>query len=437
MDIPHDADAERAALGSLLLDPALMGEAEAILRPEDFYREAHAMICAAMLGLWRSGSAVDYALLCRALEDRRELEAVGGDAYLAGLINATPTSAHFAHYAREVLALANRRRIMAAANEMGNMAREGGHGVPELLEQAQAMLNAVASRADVQRTVMPFRDALGAYWETLMAELSGAVTRVPFGLRDLDSLVGGLKPGDLCYIGGRPSMGKTTIVLQTALNLAKLGAGPTAVFSVESTEQELAGRILGYATNVASDAMRKGRVGTEVMHWVGQVASALDIPVLLREDYDLSPGGIDAALSGMAVKPRLVVVDHVHRMEGGRRFRDRREEITYISRRLKSLAQKHAVPIIAVCTLSRAVESRRPPRPMLADLKETGDLEHDADVVLLLYWEGHYDADSPRQFVTEVIVAKHRDGPTGTVYLRRGGQGQLNDLVYKSKEEEL
>jgi len=165
------------------------------------------------------------------------------------------------------------------------------------------------------------------------------------------------------------------------------------------------------------------------MEWVGHVAEALEVPVLLREDYDLSPGGIDAALTAMAPKPRLVVVDYVHRMDGGRRFRDRREEITYISRRLKSLAQKHGVPVVAVCTLSRMVENRRPPRPMLADLKESGDLEHDADVVLLLYWEGHYDADSPRQFVTEAIVAKHRDGPTGTVCLRRGGQGQLSDLV--------
>lgn len=428
MNVPYDVDTERAALGSLLLDPALMAEAEALLRPEDFYREAHSMLYGSMLGLWRSGSALDYTLLCRALEDSGQLEMVGGAAYLTGLIGATPTSAHFAHYAREVLALANRRRLMAAAAEMGGMAREGG-GVPELLEQAQAMLNAIAARANLERPATPFRDALADYWAALALELSGGTMRVPFGFRDLDSLVGSLKPGDLCYIGGRPSMGKTTLCLQAALNLAMLGAGPTAVFSVEATERELAGRILSYATNVPSDAMRKGHVPPADMEWVGRVAEALEAPILLREDYDLSPGGIDAALTSITPKPRLVVVDHVHRMEGGRRFRDRREEVTYISRRLKTLAQKHEVPVVAVCTLSRNVENRRPPRPMLADLKESGDLEHDADVVLLLYWEGHYDADSPRQFVTEAIVAKHRDGPTGTTYLRRGGQGQLSDLV--------
>lgn len=435
MDVPFDVDAERAALGSLLLDPALMAEAEALLRPEDFYREAHAQVYAAMLGLWRSGSALDYTLLCRALEDSGQLEAIGGASYLTGLIGATPTSAHFAHYASAVLSLANRRRLMAAATEMGGMAREGGHGIPELLEQAQAMLNAIAGRADLERPATPFRDALADYWASLALELSGGTVRVPFGFRDLDSLVGGLKPGDLCYIGGRPSMGKTTLCLQAALNLAMLGAGPTMVFSVESTERELAGRILSYATNVPSDAMRKGRVDPEAMEWVASVAAELEAPILLREDYDLSPGGIDAALTTMAPRPRLVVVDHVHRMEGGRRFRDRREEVTYISRRLKALAQKHGVPVVAVCTLSRMVENRRPPRPMLADLKESGDLEHDADVVLLLYWEGHYDADSPRQFVTEVIVAKHRDGPTGSCYLRRSGQGALSDLVQGPKTD--
>ena len=432
MDVPFDTEAERAALGSLLIDPALLAEAEAVLLPEDFYREAHSTVYRAMLELWRSGSALDYTLLCRALEDRGHLEAVGGTAYVASLIEATPTSAHFASYAREVLALANRRRLIVAGMELQSMAREGGYGVPELLEQAQVLLNQVSVRADLQGAVVPFESALEAYWSALAMELSGAVTRIPFGFRDLDSLVGGLKPGDLCYIGGRPSMGKTTLCLQAALNLAKLGVGPTVVFSVESTEPELAGRILGYATGVTSDAMRKRTVDVEAMSWVGQVASVLEIPVLLREDYDLSPAGIDAALTSMPQPPRLVVVDHVHRMEGGRRFRDRREEVTYISRRLKSLAQKHSVPVVAVCTLSRMVENRKPPRPMLADLKESGDLEHDADVVIMLYWAGHYDSESPRQFVTEAIVAKHRDGPTGTAYLRRGGQGQLSDLVCKN-----
>ncbi len=436
MNVPFDTEAERAALGSLLIDPALMAEAESLLEPGDFYREAHGMVYTAMLGLWRSGSAVDYTLLCRALEERHELEAVGGAGELAGLINAVPTSAHFAHYAREVVTLANRRRIMAAAIEMQGMAREGGASVPELLEQSQAMLAAVAARADVARAATLFPEALRDYWASLNAELSGEVVRVPFGFRDLDSLVGGLKPGDLCYIGGTPSVGKTTLCLQAALNLAKLGAGPTAVFSVESTEQELAGRILGYATNVTSDAMRKGWVDAEVMEWVGRVAAALEMPIFLREDYDLSPGGIDAALTAMSPKPRLGIVDHVQRMNGGRRFRDRREEVTYISRRLKSLAQKHEIPLVAVCTLSRAVENRRPPRPVLADLKETGDLEYDADVVILLYWEGRYDVDSPRQFVTEAIVAKHRDGPTGMAYLRRSGQGQLSDLVWREANDE-
>jgi replicative DNA helicase len=430
MDIPFDMEAEQAALGSLLIDPALMAEAESLLQPGDFHSEAHAAIYEAMLGLWRSGSALDYTLLCRALEDSGKLEFAGGSGYLAGLLNAVPTSAHFVHYAGQVLALANRRRVISAATEMQNLAREGGE-VPEILEQAQALLAPIAARADVQRAAVPYGEALAGYWRNLALELSGQVVRVPFGFRDLDSLVGGLKPGDLCYIGGRPSMGKTTLCLQAALNLAKLGAGPTAVFSVESTEEELAGRILSYATNVPSDAMRKGQVGAAAMEWVGVVAAKLDVAVFLREDYDLSPGGVDAALTGMAPRPRLVVVDHVHRMEGGRRFRDRREEVTYISRRLKALAQKHEVPVVAVCTLSRAVENRRPPRPLLADLKETGDLEHDADVVLLLYWEGHYEPDGPRQFVTEAIVAKHRDGPTGTAYLRRSGQGSLSDLVWK------
>jgi len=432
MDVPYDVDIERSALGSLLIDPALMAEAEAALRPEDFYRDAHGMIYGAMLELWRSGSALDYTLLCGALEEQGALEAVGGAAYVVLLIEGTPTSAHFSSYAREVLALANRRRLMSAGIELQNMAREGGCGVPELVEQAQGLLSAVSARAGAHGAAVPFESALEAYWGDLRSELSGSVARVPFGFRDLDALIGGLKAGDLCYIGASPSMGKTTLCLQAALNLALLGVGPTVVFSVESTEAELAGRILGYVTGVTSDAIRKGHVVGDTLPWLGLVASELQIPILLREDYDLSPAGIDAALMRVSPKARLVVVDHVQRMEGGRRFKDRREEVTYISRRLKSLAQKHEVPVIAVCTLSRAVESRKPPRPMLADLKETGDLEYDADVAILLYWAGRYDPESPMQFVTEAIVAKHRDGPCGVAYLRRGGQGQLSDLVHRN-----
>jgi len=170
-------------------------------------------------------------------------------------------------------------------------------------------------------------------------------------------------------------MGKTTFCLQVAWNLARMGIGPVAVFSVESSEQELAGRILGYATNVFSDAVRKGLVEADVLAWLSAVAPKLKIPILLQEEYDLSPAGIDAGLTRLGRKspkdrPKLVVVDHLHRMEAGRKMENRRQEVTYISRRLKALAQKHKVPIITVCVLSRAVEKRRPPRPVLGDLKE-------------------------------------------------------------------
>lgn len=430
MEAPHSVDTERSALGSLLLDPPLMAEAENIMRPEDFYREQHATVYRALLQLWRAGKPVDFTLLCQKLEDMGDLERIGGAGYITSIIKGTATPAHFSHYALKVVELANRRRVISAAGELNRMARED-HAASEVVEQGHALLAAVAERTKASKPLVPFAEALEGYWAALAREMSGEEPRMPFGFRDLDRLVGGLKPGDLCYIGGRPSMGKTTICLQTAWNLARLGVGPTAVFSVESSEEELAGRLLGYATNVFSDAIRKGKVPQDVLGWLAKVAPEFKVPILLKEEYELSPAGIDAALAKLVhtQEPKLVIVDHLHRMEAGRRFEGRRQEVTYISRRLKALAQKYHVPLIAICTLSRKVEARRPPRPMLGDLKETGDLEHDCDLALLMYWEGHYEEESPRGFLTEVNVAKHRDGPIGTVCLRRGGQGQLSDLM--------
>lgn len=406
-----------------------MSEALAILKPEDFYYEPHTLIFHALSDLWDEGAVIDYPLLCQKLESKNQLETVGGPSYLTGLLKDVATPAHMVHYAKIVIDMATKRHLMVAGSELIQMATDTSLDTTEVLEQGQALLGELGRRV-VGKVAVPFDEALKRYWEGLARESRGEVVRLPFGFRDLDRIVGGLGPGDLCYVAGRPSTGKTTMALAAMLNLAKISVGPIALFSVESAEEELAGRLLGYISGIFPDAIRKKHISQKRLDWLNVLSQEIPFDIVLEHEYALTPATIDAALSRL--RPKFVVIDHIQRMSAGFRIDKRSEEMSYISRKLKELATKHKVPLVVISILSRAVEHRKSRRPTLGDLKESGDLEHDADVVVLLYWDGLYEPESAKRFVLEANVAKNRNGPTGTAFLRRAGQGQLSDMRVKT-----
>ena len=425
----YDLAAEQSAIGALLIDPeSNMVVAVDLLKPEDFYREDHGRIYRAMIDLHESDRTIDVVTLCSHLEKGSDEGSEDPALYLTQLIRLCPTSTHFTHYARLVVESATKRRVLASLGEIKGMIEEG-YEVSQVLEQAHDLLSGISERVETEQIVIPFQQALAQYWESIEREGEGIYTRVPFGFTAVDRLVGGLGPGDLCYLAGRSSVGKTTFALQMVWNLAKLGIWPVVMFSVESTEQELAGRLLGYVTNVFSDAIRKGAVPTDRLVWVKKASEMADIKFLVREVHDLTPRSLDAFLSVITRQHdvKLAILDYFHRMRAGGSAVSRLDEERIISGQLKSLAVKYQIPLLAVSQI-RKREVKEDAPPSLDDLMGSAALGYDADVVVMMDWPGQQSIDHPKRNVVRANVVKNRNGPTGVAWLMRGGQGQLADL---------
>ena len=422
---PHNREAEEAVLGSLLIDPDAIIRVATFLAPEDFYMERHAWIYEAIRDLHERREPADMVTLTDEMERRGQLNEIGGSAYLSGLINATPTSIHVEYYARIIERTAVLRRLIDAAGKIARLAYQDTEEVAEIVDRAEELIFAVASR-QVDRDLRHIRQALDKYYDRIeyLHQHRGEVIGVPTGLTDLDKLLGGLQRSDMIVMAGRPGMGKTSLALSIALQAARRLHKRIALFSLEMSDEQLVQRLISAETGIDSQRLRLGDIkedewptfiqatnllaGTSVFIDDTPAISVLELRTKARRLH--AEHGLD-----------LLIVDYLQLMRGDSRSENRQQEISFISRSIKALARELNIPILALSQLSRQVESRHDKHPMLSDLRESGSIEQDADVVLFIYRDDVYNPDSEFPNIAEIIVSKHRSGPTGifSVYFKK------------------
>jgi replicative DNA helicase len=417
---PHNTDAEEAVLGSLLIDRDAIGRIAAFLRPEDFYRERNATIYAAMLALYERREPVDFLTLSDELQRTGRYEEVGGLAYLSSLLTVVPTSLHVEHYARIVERAAIRRRLIRAAGRIAQLGYDESIDTDQALEQAEQVLFAVGERR-AARDFQRLADVLRAYWEQLLlaADVDRLQRGIPTDFKDLDKLLGGLQRSDLIIVAARPSMGKSSFALCLARNAAVRFGAKVGIFSLEMSQLQLAQRLLFSESGVDSSRLRQANLSPAERRKLAEALSVLAAaPIYLDDTPNIPLGELRAKARRLhhEVGLDLLVIDYLQLIQVGGR-ENRVQEISEISRSLKALARELNVPVVALSQLSRAVESRSPHIPLLSDLRESGSLEQDADVVLFIYREEVYDRDTENKGIAEIHVAKHRNGPTGQVSL--------------------
>jgi replicative DNA helicase len=419
---PANIDAEQAVLGSLLIDSGAVVRVAASLAPDDFSRPGHATIYRAIIDLFTRQEVVDYVTVVTQLERDSRIDEAGGSAYLAELIERTPVAIHVEYYAGLVSRASTQRRLIDAASRIAKIAYDDdADTIEETIDRAEEELFGVVGDRQ-RRDLRPLNELLDAYLDKIEdiranRELS---TGIRTGFEDLDELLGGLQPSDLCIIAGRPGMGKTSWLTSVASNVAIEGGATVALFSLEMSAEQLVQRLLATETGISAHDLRLGRIRGEelelVTRAIGKLAQA---PIYIDDTPGISPFEIRTKVRRLNSEKGvdLVVVDYLQLMHGGRRSENRVQEISFISRSLKGLAREVMVPIIAASQLSRAVESRSDKRPQLSDLRESGSIEQDADMVIFLYREAMYNKTGDWNNLAEVILAKHRHGPTDTINL--------------------
>jgi replicative DNA helicase len=421
---PQNIEAEASLLGALLIDTDAIIKIADQITPDDFYDKRHARIYEATLALYEKRSAIDVLTLADQLKGTGFLDMVGGAAYLSELTNFVPTAAHVEQYADIVAQKALRRRLIAASADMADLGRDESKAFKELIEEAEARLFAV-SQQHVKQSVVSIESILADSFERLddLHKDKHKLRGVPTGYRDLDNILAGLQPSDLFILAARPSMGKTAFVLNLAHKISTIAKETVLVFSLEMSKEQLVDRLLAMESGVDAWALRTGKLTDHDFEQIGEAMGTLAEAKLYIDD---TPG---ITVSDLRTKARreahsqklgLIIVDYLQLMSGGGKYAsegNRVQEISEISRGLKGIARELNVPLVALSQLSRSVESRSPKIPQLADLRESGSIEQDADVVAFLYREDYYEPDSERKNLMDVLIKKHRNGPTGAVEL--------------------
>ncbi|MCB9158337.1 MAG: replicative DNA helicase [Caldilineaceae bacterium] len=439
--IPANIEAERAVLGSLLLDADAMIKIANFLRPEDFYRDRHRLLFQAMQTLFERREPLDFVTLVDELERQEQLEEVGGPAYLSELINSTPSAIYVDHYARIVERTAVLRRLISAAGTIAELAYDESQELEMVVDKAEQIIFGV-TESRIHRDLTPIRLVMKEVVDRIdfLSQNRDTLMGVPTGFAFLDKMLGGFQKSDLVILAARPGMGKTSLAISVAQNAARSYDARVAVFSLEMSNEQLVQRLLSMETGIDSHRLRLGDIYEEEWPILLEAANGLATTNIFIDD---TPA---ASVTEIRTKSRrlyaehgldLVIIDYMQLMtgQGGGRNENRQQEISFISRSLKGLARELNVPVIALSQLSRAVESRSDKRPMLSDLRESGSIEQDADVVLFIYREDYYVPDTDRQNVADVIVAKHRHGSTGSVALYfKKELTQFRDLELKKTE---
>lgn len=421
---PQNAEAEASLLGAVLIDSDAIVKVADAISPSDFFEMRHQRIYEAMVALYEKRSAIDVLTLSDKLKNNGYLDMVGGPSYLTELTNFVPTAAHAEQYAEIVSQKAMRRRLIATSQEMTTMGFDESMGLRELIEEAEMKLFSV-SQTQVKQSIVSIEDILAQSFERLddLHKDKQKLRGIPTGYRDMDGMLAGLQRSDLFILAARPSMGKTAFVLNLAHNVAVKAKEPVLIFSLEMSKEQLVDRLLSMQSGVDAWALRTGNLTDADFEKIGEAMGVLSEAPIYIDD---TPG---ITVSDMRTKARreahqhqlgLVIVDYLQLMSGGSRFGgdgNRVQEISEISRGLKGLARELNVPLIALSQLSRSVESRNPQIPQLADLRESGSIEQDADIVAFLYREDYYNPESDRKNIMDVLIKKHRNGPTGGIEL--------------------
>jgi replicative DNA helicase len=416
---PQNLDAEESVLGAMMLSPGAIDAVSEVLDAGHFYRESHAKIYRAALALFAIGEPVDATTLENQLDKQGELEAVGGRMRLAELAALVPTSANAAHYARIVREMATLRGLITAGQEVARLGWERPGETHDLLDQAERVIFEL-TQSQVTSEFSHIEELLKESFERITAlyEAGEDVTGVPSGFRDLDRMTSGFQPGNLVIVAARPSMGKSALALCVAANIAVRKQLPVALFTLEMSKSEVTQRLMCSEAKVESQRLRSGKLAVD--DWP-RLTSACDklakAPIYVDDSASITMMGIRSKARRLKSKEptlALIVVDYLQLMTADASYENRVQEVSQISRQLKLLARELDVPIVALSQLSRAVEQRHDKRPILSDLRESGSLEQDADLVVFIYRDEYYDEESEAQGLAEIHLAKHRNGPTGT-----------------------
>jgi len=420
---PQNLEAEESVLGAMLLSPVAVGTVSEIIDASDFYRESHAKMYRAALALWSKGEPVDAITLVNELEERAELDAAGGQARVAELAALVPAASNVEHYARIVKEMSTLRGLIRAGQEIVRLGQEREGEVSDLVDRAEQIvfeLGQQRSTSDFSHIEVLLKESFERI--THLYEAGVEITGVPAGFKELDLLTSGFQPGNLVILAARPSMGKSGLGLCMAANLGVRNQTPVALFTLEMSKSEVTQRMMCSEAKVESQRLRTGRLAPD--DWPRLTAACdrlMKAPIYVDDAGSTSI--MELRSKARRLKSRepglgMIIVDYLQLMASDRNVESRVQEVSQISRALKVLARELEVPILAMSQLSRAVEQRHDKRPILSDLRDSGSIEQDADLVMFIYRDEYYlGEESDQQGIAEVILAKHRNGPTGTVKL--------------------
>ena len=419
--IPHSREAEEAVVGAVLINPEVYYDVAQFLQADDFYIHRNKWIWEAFTRLHEQRTPIDMLTLSDELDRVGQLAELGGPAYLTALINQVPSSLNAESYGRIVEAHSIRRKMINAANQIASLAYNEEALVDTVMDEAEKAVFNVSERR-LKHDLVPISSVLSEYYDRIddLAKRSDEIFGVPTGFIDLDRLLSGLQPSDLLIIAGRPGQGKSGFLLSVAKNAALTHKKHVAVFSLEMSNEQVVQRLMAQETGIDSQRLRTGKLAEEEWPLFTHAIEVFsDTKIFLDDTPAITPLQLRTKCRRLHMEYGLdlILIDYLQLMGGDTRTDNRVQEVSYISRNLKVLARELNVPVLAAAQLSRAVEQRSDKRPVLSDLRESGSLEQDADIVMFIYRPDQYEKDTVKQNVAEIIVAKHRNGPVGSVEL--------------------
>ena len=425
LTIPHDFEAEQAVLGAIIFNNQTMTDIAGILTPNSFHEESHRHIFRAMLELVDANQPIDEIILGDQLKEFGKLEDIGGYAYLAELVDCVPSSGNIVYYAKIIQEHALLRDLITTTSDISRKSRDPQQSISELLAEAENKITEIATRTS-DKNYSHIKDILLTNFDKLeeISKTKSEITGLPTGFMDLDRITSGLHASDLIILAARPSMGKTAL----ALNIASYAAirnesqGAVLMFSLEMSKEQLTMRMLTSESRIDSHKMRTGNLEQEDWDKLAKATDRLSVaPMYINDTSNITPYEVATICKQLDKELEngvsLIILDYLQLMQGNRKTNSREQEIAEISRALKGLAKDLNVPVVALSQLNRALENRSDKRPQLSDLRESGSIEQDADIILFIYRDEVYNEDTEKKGIAEIIIAKHRNGPTGMIEL--------------------
>lgn len=435
--LPHSADAEEAVLGSLLIDPDAIFDVSGFLRPDAFYRSQNRWIYEAILGLYERRVPLDLVTLLEELRRRERLEDVGGETYLISLINVVPTSINAEAYGRAVESSSLRRKLIQVAGTIAKLAFNEAEDINIVLDRSESALFAISEKR-TDRDLKPVKEIASDYLDRIekLRERGDEFIGIPTGFTDLDRMLGGLNRSDLIIVAARPGMGKTALQNAIALTAARRFDKRVAIFNLEMSGEQLVQRMVSAETRIDSQRLRRGEMHEdEWAIFLESIGRLSESHIFIDDTPSISPMQLRTKCRRLHAEHGLdlIMIDYLQLMQAEHQSNNRVQEVSEISRQLKGLARELDVPVLAAAQLSRAVEQRQNKRPQLSDLRDSGSIEQDADVVMFIYRDEYYNPETTeRPNIAEISVAKHRNGPTGTIDLFwHGSQATFRNLSHQ------